>query len=66
VVGDLLASEERSRVLVQAAYTQALGRTADAAGLNSFASQLRAGQLTMSALLATLYGSDEFVLKLLT
>jgi hypothetical protein len=65
VIGDLLASEERSRVLVQAAYTQALDRTADAAALNAYASQLRSGTITMSALLANLYGSDEFLLKLL-
>jgi hypothetical protein len=65
VIGDLLASEERSRLLVQAAYNQALDRTADAAGLNSYASQLRAGTITMSTLLANLYGSDEFLLKLL-
>jgi hypothetical protein len=65
VVGDLLAGEERSRLLVQAAYTQALDRTADAAGLNSFAGQLRSGQLTITSLQANLYGSDEFLLKLL-
>jgi hypothetical protein len=65
VIGDLLASEERSRLLVQAAYSQALDRTADAAGLNSFASQLRSGQLTITSLQANLYGSDEFLLKLL-
>lgn len=65
VIGDLLASEERSRLIVQAAYTQTLNRAADSSGLNFFSAKIRTGQLGSSTLLAELFASDEYLMHLL-
>jgi hypothetical protein len=65
VIGDLLASEERSRLIVQDAYVQTLNRAADSSGLNSFAAKIRTGQLASSTLLAELFASDEYLMHLL-
>jgi hypothetical protein len=66
VIGDLLASEERSRLIVQAAYAQTLNRAADSSGLNFFAAKIRTGQLGSSTLLAELFASDEYLMHLLS
>jgi len=65
IVGDLLGSQERANLVVQEAYVQVLDRPADPAGLATFASRLRSGELNNRALLAALIGSDEYLAMVL-
>ncbi len=62
-ISQLLASPERTNLLVQAAYAQTLGRAADAGGLTYFANQLRSGGLNQRSLISALVDSQEYLLK---